>query len=268
MVQNAHSNLKTSRDFLWQGCEADPHFNAPPLPLQHRATRWGWPLLSVVCGLLLGACTTLPYPPPAPPQKVVAPPSPVRPATGWTQLDYDGGRIRLDTRTSPCELTLEGHVHAETVRRLLPLLQNAEEGAHCAEKRAVLQVQDGLIGDAITIGAMLRNRRYHTEVATGMRCTTPCLLIFAAGQTRTMPDDRPTELIVTPLPPDQDFDRDACQPEWSRGQQLTITRYLKAMLPPSTATTVYHQMLGASCRHMARYGASEAVAMGLATVIR
>lgn len=185
-----------------------------------------------------------------------------------SQYPYDGGTLQTDTRGAACSITLSGDVNHNAVRRLGALLQEVEN-ADCRAKRFVLNARDGALGDAVTLGAMLRNRHYDTEVMRGTTCNTPCLLVFAAGHERVLPEsDPPTRLAFTQIPPDQDFGKGVCQTELNRGQQLTLTRYLRAMLPANTATAVYQKLVAADCQRTDQYGPANALAMGLATGTR
>ena len=75
-------------------------------------------------------------------------------------------------------------------------------------------------------------------------------------------------MVFSRIPPDHDFGHQTCKSEPSRAQQLTLTRYLRAMLPEPTATAVYQKLLAADCRTADAYGTAEALAMGLATATR
>lgn len=181
---------------------------------------------------------------------------------------YEGGTLVTDTRSAACSIALNGEIHAGTVRRMGLALQDLER-ARCTSKRLVLNAGPALLGDAVTLGAMLRNRGFDTQVQAGTRCETACLLVFAAGTQRVLPEHpRPAQLLFSRIPPDHDFGHQTCKSEPSRGQQLTLTRYLRAMLPEPTATAVYHKLLAADCRTTDAYGSAEALAMGLATATR
>jgi hypothetical protein len=195
-------------------------------------------------------------------------PSAGMPKPATTTHNYDGGQLTLNSTTNTCTVRLQGEINHSAVRRLGPLLQQVEQ-AGCRSKRLVLHATQGVLGDAVTLGAMLRNRHYDTEVGPGTRCETPCLLVFAAGHARVLaPSSPPSRLVFTQIPPDQDFGRGVCSTELSRGQQLTLTRYLRAMLPADTATAVYHKLQAADCQRSDAYGPAEALALGLATTTR
>lgn len=189
-------------------------------------------------------------------------------ARGTQTHAYEGGTLVTDTRSAACTITLNGEIHAGTVRRMGLALQDLER-AGCSSKRLVLNAGPALLGDAVTLGAMLRNRGFETQVQPGTQCETACLLVFAAGTQRALPDQpRPARLVFSRIPPDHDFGHQTCKSEPSRGQQLTLTRYLRAMLPEPTATAVYQKLLAADCRTADAYGTAEALAMGLATTAR
>lgn len=194
--------------------------------------------------------------------------TPGRAAGAASTLTFDGGRIEVDTRGAACRVTLTGEIHDGTVRRMDQAMQQVAQ-ARCQEKWLVLNVSNGLLGDAITLGSMARNRGYDTQVQAGTTCNTPCLLAFAAGRTRIMPaSPAPARIAFSQIPPDQDFGRTVCETELSRAQQLTLTRYLRAMLPSNTATTVYQKLQAATCRNTDVYGPDQAVVIGLATGTR
>ncbi|WP_157826864.1 hypothetical protein [Macromonas nakdongensis] len=223
-------------------------------------TKTAYTLAALTLATLLTGCSTPPT------GSKAARPSAHTPGT--QTHPYEGGTLVTDTRTAACTLTLNGEIHAGTVRRMGAALQDLERAA-CTRKRLVLNAGPALLGDAITLGAMLRNRGYDTQVQAGSTCDTPCLLVFAAGAQRVLAEGPPAGRIVfSPLPPDHDFGHQTCQSEPSRAQQLTVTRYLRAMLPSATATAVYQKLLAADCRNADSYGPAQALAMGLATATR
>lgn len=65
------------------------------------------------------------------------------------------------------------------------------------------------------------------------------------------------------IPPDADYGRRQCETELSRGQALTLTRYLRAMVPSSTATTLFQRVVLADCRSTTYWSIAEAQANGL-----
>jgi hypothetical protein len=218
------------------------------LPLKH-----AYFLAGLALAALLAGCGTTP--------------SPTGTQSGDASTAARGTQV-TDTRGATCTLTLNGEIHAGTVRRMGVALQDLER-ASCTSKRLLLNAGPALLGDAITLGAMLRNRGFDTQIQAGTRCETPCLLVFAAGSQRVMPEQpRPAQVVFSRIPPDQDFGHQTCKSEPSRAQQLTLTRYLRAMLPEPTATAVYQKLLSADCRTADTYGAAEALAMGLATAGR
>ena len=213
-----------------------------------------WPLW--LAAALVGCATPLPpsgTPAPAPSQSQVFP--------------YETGRWVLETGPQTCRLTVQGMLDNAAVRRIGPALQAASTSA-CSQRTAVLQSTGGVIGDAITLGAMLRNRGYQTELPAGQTCDSPCILVYAAGVARTASATAGTGFRFTQIPPDLDFGRQTCATELSRGQQLTLARYLRAMLPENTANAVYQQWLQADCRRSGQATPAEALAMGLSTALR
>lgn len=178
------------------------------------------------------------------------------------------GAWLADRRGDACTLELRGPVDEAAVRQAGAALQWVQQ-AGCTQKTFTLNSRSGVLNEAVTLGAMLRNRGYDTQLPPGAECATPCLLVFAAGQSRWMPQaPAKAQLVFSQVPPDQDFGGRVCQTELSRGQQLTLLRYLRAMLPPQTARAVYLKLESANCQTPDRYGAAEAMAMGLATGLR
>jgi hypothetical protein len=116
---------------------------------------------------------------------------------------------------------------------------------------------------------MLKNRNYDTQVQHGTTCLTPCLLVFAAGRQRVLPESSPPARIgFQQIPPDQDFGHRVCESELSYYQSLSLTRYLRAMLPAPTATAVFQKLKAADCQRTDYFGLPEALAIGLATGAR
>ncbi|WP_250959842.1 hypothetical protein [Serpentinimonas maccroryi] len=213
--------------------------------------------------LLVVGCAT-PTPPPAAPSPAAAAAAAAAPP-GLSTLPFEGGHLLLDTRSPACTITLQGQIHEGTVRRLHTGLQQLQ-GARCSSRRMLLDASAGELGSAITIGSMLRNRQFDTKVQPGRTCDTPCLLVFAAGTQRVLPLlPQPALLAFTPLPPDQDFAPRTCHSQPHAAQQLTLARYLNAMLPEPSSSNVLRQILAADCNGPARIGAQQALAMGLAT---
>lgn len=205
----------------------------------------------------LTGCTSVPPP--------VAPVPTTPPVQAFP---YTGGELRLRTQSGECVLELRGEIQAAALRQMHQALQ-AVDLSGCGRKTLVLHASRGVLGDAITAGAMLRNRGYATQVAAGTVCDTPCLMVFAAGVERWMPvAPQPARIAFSQIPPDADFGRQVCETQWSRGQQLTLARYLRAMLPSPTATAVYQKLEAATCRETEMYGPQQALSMGLATALR
>lgn len=206
---------------------------------------------------LIAACSS----PPTTRQDTPAPP-------GVQVFRYPGGQFTMTLRGSSCALELKGEIQAAAVRQIAVPLQAIEQ-AGCTRKTLVLDTTDGLLGDAITLGSMMRNRAYTTQVAPGVTCNTPCMMVFAAGTERWLSAAPvPARIAFSQIPPDADFGRRVCETELSRGQQLTLLRYLRAMLPAPTALAVYQKLEAANCRSTDVYGPQEALAMGLATAVR
>ncbi|MFN3612445.1 hypothetical protein [Tepidimonas sp.] len=178
---------------------------------------------------------------------------------------YDGGSLTARHMGAACELHWRGALHAGAVQRLRQAL-DAVGQRDCERRTLVLGAVDGAVGDAITVGAMVRNRGWDTALPPGGSCHTPCWLVFAAGTRRQMADGpTPARVVFSQIPPDADFGHQTCATELGRAQQLTLTRYLRAMLPPPTATTVYQKLLAADCRSAEAYGPQQARLIGLAT---
>ena len=174
----------------------------------------------------------------------------------------------LRQQAQSCVLELRGAIDASTVRRIEAPLRSVER-LDCARKVLLLRAEDGIVGDAITLGAMIRNRGYTTQVAPGGACRTPCALVFAAGIERWLPaEPQPARLVWTLIPPDADFGHRQCEAELSRAQQVTLMRYLRAMLPPQAALTAYQNLQAADCRSAVTTDPAQALASGLATTIR
>lgn len=238
--------------------------SAPPTPADGRfAARtalrpwWRWSVWGVGLAVLaaLAGCGT-----PAP-----RPGAASAPATSDRDFGYDGGSVTATQTGAACELRWQGALHAGAVPRLRQAL-DAVDRQRCERRTLVLGAVDGAVGEAITIGAMVRNRGWDTAIAPGGLCRTPCWLVFAAGAQRHMADGpTPARVVFSQIPPDADFGRQTCATELSRAQQLTLTRYLRAMLPPPTATAVYQKLLAADCRSAEAYGPQQARLIGLAT---
>lgn len=227
--------------------------------------------MTLLCALLvLGGCSSGGYRSPYPPAGQPTTPTDANATIGVVDtkhFPFDGGDIVTEIRRSDCQISLHGPIHEESVRRLGQALGDASF-ARCHRRRLVLDVNDGSLGDAITMGSMLKNRGFLTAMQPGSVCTTPCLLVFAAGRERVIPDTPGTQLAFTQIPPDQDFGRNRCRTELTPGQSLTLARYIRAMLPEPTATAVYQKLSTATCSNISRYGAQEAMALGLATGTR
>lgn len=182
--------------------------------------------------------------------------------------DAGVARIELERRAGQCELTLTGDIDQNAVQRLSQSLNRLEQQS-CTERWLVLNAPHGQIGAAVTMGAMLRNRNFNTRVAPGSECLTSCVLVFAAGRERVLASTPSLARIgISRVPPDADFSTQRCEAEISRAQALTLTRYLRAMLPPTTAEAVFHVMAQADCKANLFWRPAEVTGMGLATAVR
>lgn len=217
-----------------------------------RGPAWGW-TIAALTALGLAGCAA---PPPPAPGSATVPPT-----AAWTRLAYDGGEIAWRHDGSACRLHWRGAIHGAAVGRLRQALEALPSTA-CRQRVAELEGLDGVLNDAITAGSMLRNRGWDTMLVGSTPCPTPCWLVLAGGVRRAMPDGG--SLLLTPLPPDADFARGPCGGEPSRAQQLTLIRYLGAMLPDPTASALHRMVVTADCRHPARLTAGQARALGLA----
>lgn len=213
-----------------------------------------------LCALLaLAGCAGVPPIAPAP-QK----PAASRAAPAEFMRFGDGG-LQLQAADGACWLRWRGELPPDAVQTLGEALRELES-RHCARKSLALDLQGGDIGPATTLGAMLKNRRFDTELLPGSRCHTPCALVFAAGRRRLLPQGNPAALVLlSQVRRDQDFGHTVCETELSRPQQLTLTRYLRAMLPASTAGTLYQKIGQATCRSHAILFPADALELGLAT---
>lgn len=210
---------------------------------------WPLPALAVVL-LALAGCAS------APP-----PTSPRAPTQDQLPLD-------VDRHNGNCHIQLTGPLDDEAVRSLRYVM-TALEPAGCRSKRVLLDLQGGRVGSAITLGALIKNRGYDTQVQPGTTCLTPCLLAFAAGRQRILlPSVPPTRIGFSQIPPDADFGHQVCETELAASQAQTLTRYLRAMLPVPTATAVYQKLTAATCQRTDYLGPAEALALGLATTTR
>ena len=216
-----------------------------PAHMTHRALRL---LGSIAIPLLLLACS-------APPQS--------------DRADRDGvARIDIERRAGVCTLSLSGEIDQNAVNRLSQSLIRLEQQS-CNERWMVLDAPSGQIGAAVTMGSMLRNRNFNTRVAPGSECLTSCVLVFAAGRERVLDSNAPlARLGISRVPADADFGASRCEAEISRAQALTLTRYLRAMLPSQTAEAVFQVMAQADCRTNMFWRPADVVGIGLVTALR
>jgi len=223
-----------------------------PLPL------WG---VMMLVGMLLTGCALTPLPPPAPKEEEKA-------VSSSRHFIHSTGVWLARQQAGVCTLDLRGPIDAAAVRQAREAFQWVEQ-THCTQKTLYVNGRQGQLNEAVTLGAMVRNRQYQTALVSGSECGTVCMLVFAAGTQRWMAQQpAPAQIVLTQIPPDQDFGQRVCQTELSRGQQLTLLRYLRAMLPEPSALAVYRKLEAADCRTVGRYGPMQAQAMGLATGLR
>lgn len=177
-------------------------------------------------------------------------------------------RIDMERRAGVCTLSLSGEIDQNAVNRLSQSLSRLEQQS-CQERWMVLDAPAGQIGAAVTMGSMLRNRNFNTRVAPGSECLTSCVLVFAAGRERVLNSNAPlARLGISRVPADADFGSSRCEAEISRGQALTLTRYLRAMLPPQAAEAVFQVMVQADCRAHLYWRPADVVGLGLVTALR
>ncbi|WP_407278170.1 hypothetical protein U5817_17025 [Aromatoleum evansii] len=213
-------------------------------------TRFLWQLLaSTATALLVAACGVAP---------TVAPQAEAK----AERFAYKGGEVASAQRGADCELTLRGALTPDAVSSLR-LASDALAKRSCRGKTVVLDLSDGSVGAAITVGSMLRNRGYDTRIASGSTCHTLCLLVFAAGTRREIAPN--ARLGFTQIPPDEDFGRTNCDTELDNRQMLNLARYLRAMLPALTADYMLQQIRATDCRTVRALPASDAVTAGIAT---
>lgn len=215
----------------------------PPLHSTRLSTRPWMALVAAATLALLAACGATPQ----------------RPAA--TESDS----VRLERPADRCELRLSGDIDQAAVQHLSRALQQLEK-ERCTQRWLVLQASQGQIGAAVTVGAMLRNRNFNTRLAPGTDCLTSCVLVFAAGNERVLGTDAPlARLGISRIPPDSDYGGARCEAEISRAQALTLTRYLRAMLPPSTAESVFQVMAQTDCRATLYWRPADVLNIGLVT---
>ncbi len=221
-------------------------------------------LAAALGAAVLVGCSTAPQPPQSATPSATATPAPKT----YPPLPYSGGVISWPNPSNPCNLLIAGQVHDGAVQRARQAAQLAES-AKCTAPVAQLKLSQARLGDAITLGAVLKNRNFSTELAPGAQCDTLCLLVFSAGGERWLPQPgAAARLVVTQVPPDADFGHQVCESEWSAGQRTTLTRYLRAMLPAATAADLLQKMQSADCKTSLPISATQAVALGLATGVR
>jgi hypothetical protein len=180
-------------------------------------------------------------------------------------LHYDGGRLALTQGGGDCAITLHGDINPSAVRQLIMAFSELDR-SNCLRKSLSLNASRGAVNAAITVGAMLRNRGYDTRIEDGSLCLTPCALVFMSGRERLLSGGAfPARIGFQQLPPDRDFGTRLCQTEPTRNQSLTLSRYLRAMLPSASATAILNKIGGADCNKIQFVGTREALTLGLAT---
>lgn len=180
-------------------------------------------------------------------------------------MHYNGGRLVISQNGSDCAITLHGNINPSAVRQLSVAFSELDK-PECVHKSFSLNANQGAVNAAITVGAMLRNRGYNTRLEDGSLCLTPCALVFMSGHERHLSDGTfPARIGFQQLPPDHDFGRRQCQSEPTRNQSLTLSRYLRAMLPSASATAIFNKIGAADCNKIQFVGTREALTLGLAT---
>ena len=205
----------------------------------------------------------------APPARSPAPPTPIA-ARPSTPVD-ERLPLEVDRRNGNCHIRLTGALTDDTGHDLRYVM-SALEKTNCRSKRVLIELQSGLqsgsVGSAITVGSIIKNRGYDTQLQAGTTCLTPCMLVFSSGRQRLMLNAvPPTRIGFSQIPPDADFGRGVCETELLAPQAQTLIRYLRAMLPVATANTVFQKLSTANCRSTEYLGQPEAEALGLANVL-
>ncbi|HJV26762.1 MAG TPA: hypothetical protein VJ673_13830 [Aromatoleum sp.] len=178
---------------------------------------------------------------------------------------YRDGTMSLRQHGAECEVTLSGEITPAAVSAL-SLVTTETAKRNCGSKWLVLDKVDGQIGPAITIGSMLRNRGFNTRIAPGGACLTPCLIAFAAGTERQIPPAASAARIgFSQIPPDEDYARGRCETALDNRQLISLSRYLRAMLPDSAGDFMMRELRSADCRGVRPLPVNDAVAAGLVT---
>lgn len=192
------------------------------------------------------------------------PVAPIPPAGPTPERDD----IELDQRAGLCHVLLKGNLDEYSARSLRHTLSQIDLAA-CRSKRVLIDLRGGQVGSALSVGAIIKNRGFDTQIQPGTVCLTPCMLVFAAGRERIMlPSAPPTRIGFSQIPRDEDFGHRVCATELTAPQALTLTRYLRAMLPLTTANAVMQKLLAATCDRTDYLDSSAALSLGLATVVR
>lgn len=181
------------------------------------------------------------------------------------RIAYRGGELVLNQADGECRVVASGEINSAMVSSLSLVMGDVEKRS-CSKKWLELNITDGRLGQAITVGSMLRNRGYNTRLSPGSVCHTPCLLVFAAGVQRVIASNHPgVRLSFSQIPPDEDFGGNLCETELSNNQKLTLARYLRAVLVVPVADLMFRSISTANCRGGHELPVRDAVTMGLVT---
>lgn len=149
-----------------------------------------------LCGLLaLAGCAAPPMP--AVPSAAQAP-APPSTSQDPLLLRFGDSQLELQVHGGTCKLSWRGELPPDAVTLLSQALYEMEQ-RRCQRKTLALDLQGGDIGPATTLGAMLKNRQFDTELLTGSRCETPCVLVFAAGRQRLLTEASPPARLLLSL---------------------------------------------------------------------
>jgi hypothetical protein len=179
---------------------------------------------------------------------------------------FDQGVLTLAREGGRCEVTINGVLTQDAIRKLR-LVLDAMDTQNCARPVARLQIEDGGLNSAITVGSMLRNRRFDTVIDAHHGCRTACLLVFASGIERVAPitlnnagftalaGETPSGALVCINPP-------------TREQSSAVRRYMQAMLDSGATEAVLTELTAARCEAPRDLSAETLRTLGLATVVR
>ncbi len=179
---------------------------------------------------------------------------------------FDGGTFTLYRVDGRCELVTRGEVTQDAVRKLRLILEVLESQA-CDRRLARLQIDDGSLNAAISMGSMLRNRRFDTLMDPDQACHTACLLVFASGLERAVPASV-RNVGFRALANTASSGQRICSDKPTRTQLFTVGRYFMAMLDPAHVQPVLEQLMSVGCADRTTLSAERLKSLGLATVIR